>query len=777
MTILDDDLDLEPWRDEEPSQDLEPTRGQEGSRTAREPEGDEREPLDRRTLVAAALASAGAGLVAGGIFGSTGARLLGALAAVGGVAWNAVVVRSRRQSAMQLLFAPLALAAGAVTVLLGGESPAEIPDLVRDAVDAGRLLSPPVPFDVGWRPLLVLLFALLGYGAGWIGAVLGKPIGAVALPLPIIGLTAITQPDDAQFLAGLLAFAPLAAALAVLFSTGGGAGLTREFELKRALRAGAGGIVVVVALVAMQQVTFLFPEPAYDPTDQPQKPRAVPLSEATDRVLLSVDAPPGFTGPWRTGALDIYDGAWKLPGGTASRLVPIPADGIVDRNRLDVPEPLTITVRTGDLGTSPVLPVVPTANHLRVDGLDNGRLDPRTGTVRVTEGRVPSGLTYAMTLPPYPSATELSQAGPLTGASSGLDDLLEVPAAPRAIRNVLNAAPPSGWARLDHVRHQLLDNVTATGPGTPVDTPPKLVEDLLVGSKKGTPFEIVAAQVLLARWAGFPARIGFGFNGGVEGPGGVLEVRPKHAAQWLEVHLDGYGWVPLLDVPPQAEASLDNPDDADSNIKASEDISVAVLVPVEVRDPRLLFEIVRARILQVLPLVSLVLLAWLASPWAARAIRSRRRLEWATELGPRARVGVAYAELRDVATDLGVGDPFATPIEYLGRVVEDDEHVQLAWVVSRTMYGDLALTVTDADADAAEEMARSLRQRLWRAQPLQTRALALVSRASLAAPYSDEAPNVRLPRPLAATRTAIGRVLRRVRVPRPRLKLPRRRTA
>ena len=28
-----------------------------------------------------------------------------------------------------------------------------------------------------------------------------------------------------------------------------------------------------------------------------------------------------------------------------------------------------------------------------------------------------------------------------------------------------------------------------------------------------TPYEIVAAEALLARWAGVPARIGFGFDG------------------------------------------------------------------------------------------------------------------------------------------------------------------------------------------------------------------------------------------------------------------------
>ena len=43
---------------------------------------------------------------------------------------------------------------------------------------------------------------------------------------------------------------------------------------------------------------------------------------------------------------------------------------------------------------------------------------------------------------------------------------------------------------------------------------------------------------MLARWAGIPARIGFGFDG-VNDENGVLTVRPGNAAQWLEVYFEG----------------------------------------------------------------------------------------------------------------------------------------------------------------------------------------------------------------------------------------------
>src|SRR5206468_3918177 len=119
-----------------------------------------------------------------------------------------------------------------------------------------------------------------------------------------------------------------------------------------------------------------------------------------------------------------------------------------------------------------------------------------------------------------------------------------------AVQRVLRAAPASGWERLDYVRHQLLDHVTAAGPGAPAPMDGKRVQDLLDGSKKGTPYEIVAAQVLLARWAGFPARLAYGFNG-FETENGESVIRPKNAAQWLEVAFPGFGFVPLLDKPPK----------------------------------------------------------------------------------------------------------------------------------------------------------------------------------------------------------------------------------
>jgi hypothetical protein len=141
-------------------------------------------------------------------------------------------------------------------------------------------------------------------------------------------------------------------------------------------------------------------------------------------------------------------------------------------------------------------------------------------------------------------------------------------------------------------------------------------------------------------------------------------------------------------------------------------------------------------------------------------------------------VAVEYAEMRDTATDLNVGDLVSTPLEYLFQVARDDEHAELAWLTTRVLYGDLMDTVTDEDVVRAEEMSRSVRRRLMRAQPVQSQFLAAVSRASLRTPYEPALPNVRVlrfPRPLAALRRWSTRRARAVRLALLALPRPRRR--
>ena len=772
---VDDELETD---DRFPAEDRVDARPANGARadTASEGTTPEGPPLVAyRALLASTLVAVAAGLVTGGIFGSWAARLLGLFAALGGAAWAVLALRNpKRESAYQLALVPAALVVAMVLMIpAGGAGPAELPQAVRDAVESGRLLRPPVPFDSGWIPILMVAFSLIGFGAAWVSTALDRARLGMALPLPALVLTALTQPEDGQLIAGLCALVPLLGALAVMFGGDNvrASELTREFELKRAVRGVASAGAGLLALVVLSNASFLFPEPVYDPTDQPQKPRPIPLSQIQDRVLFEVATTSAITGPWKTGVLDVYDGeAWRLPPFDKERFVAVPPDGVLNAELAPRAEvEVTFTIRA--LGNATSLPGTTTPAVARIDESLGARFDPRADVLRMPEGRVPADISYTIALPPYPNAEALLQAPPRTGDFA---ESLEIPDPPATIREVLDAAPAEpAWARLDFVRKRLRSVVVAAGGGKPDDIGPKRVAEMIDGpNHEASPYEIVAAEAMLARWAGIPARIGFGFDG-LNEEDGVLTVRPANAAQWLEVYFEGHGWIPLIEAPEQAKQSLDNDEDAqfDPDVVASDEVAVELYLPVKLRNLELLYQRLRGLLRLVLPYVLLAVSVYLAMPAAMKAWRRRKRRRWAARLGPRHQVAVEYAEFRDLANDLSVGHPLATPLEYLKRVTPDLEHRELAWLVSRSLYGDLSKRVAAEDVIAAEELSSSLRRRIFRGQPFQVRLIAVLSKASLREPYTDEVPNVVLLDPLGRL-SARRRARRARRVRRASRRLP-----
>lgn len=707
-------------------------------------ETDERQPIDYRALLAAAFSSSAAGLVAGGIFGSWGARLLGMFACLFGAGWAWLTLRSpRNASLLQWLMLPAAFVIGVILVVpAGGGGASNLPTLVSEAIESGRALRPPVPFDPGWRPIFVVAFSLLGYAAASMGAGMGKPRTAIALPLPFVAGMAITQPPDGELTAALSAFVPIIAALTVLFAgdMNRASELTKDFELKRALRAALTTLVAIAVLVGLSRTNFLFPEPVFDPDDQPQKPKARPLSEVEDVPLFEISTDANITGPWKTGVLDVFlENEWQLPPMPEERMREVDATGVVDPQlapRSDVA--VDFTVR--GLKNSVVYPTVSPTGKVTKPANVAMVYDPRTGTLRVPEGRVQEGVTYTAYLPSYPDAETLRQAP----APPGMQEMLEIPAPPDSVQRLLNRAPDAPlWDRLDFVRSHLNEIVIAVGGGRPEAIPPSRVDEILEGDHEASPFEIVAVEAMLARWAGVPARVGFGFDS-FNDEDGVFTIRPKNAAQWLEVYFEGHGWIPLISAPPQAKSSLENDPNAkfDPDVVASDEVAVELWIPIRIETLKQLYELLRLFLLQTLPWVATAAAAYLVWPAAQKGWRRRKRRRWADARGPAAQIAVEYAELRDLAWDLNVGDELDTPLEYLKKVADDDEHAEMAWLVARTMYGDMRHSATDADAHAAEELGASLRRRLFRGQPFQARVLAVLSRASLRQPYTDEVPNV-----------------------------------
>ena len=718
-----------------------------------------------RVLVAALLATAAAGWMVGGVFVELLARLVAIAAGAFGVAGVALAVRQGR-TVLQYLLVPAGFVLGYVVALVLPNATGvtgTVPELVRAAITNGGLAEPPIPFDPGWRFLAVVLLVFAGAAGASLATALGKPRVALLVPLPIVVAGALNQPEGRELVSGGVSLVLLVAALLVSYTAelageSEGGLVSRAFELRQLARGAGAMLAVLVALVLLSQASLLFPVDPDEAQAQPQKPQVQPLSAVEDRPLFVVSST--LKGPWRLGVLDEYDGTgWLLPPYDLDRLVDPAADGAVPGpQRPAVGASFTVKELGGFTLPAP-------SNPLRIEGAkgDVG-FDPRTQVFRSRAGATGEGFTYQVEAARPPTGAELRAAGGATVLPE-LKRFTEVPEAPPAVRELLSAAPTNPFERLQAARARLYEQVIAAGSGVPTDINPARVVRMLQGSE-ATPFEIVAAEALLARWSGLPARIGYGFNGGSAVQGG-REFRPADGANWLEVHLGQQGWVPIVGTPPRARSSLNaDPKNAQPTIRPSDELTLQVYLPIQNPNPLQFFQVVRYWLFVAAPFAALAVLLVLTFPYPLKVWRRRARRRWAQERGLQGRIAAAYGEFRDRAIDLGVGSPTATPLDFLGDVVDDDEHQELAWLVTRALWGDLARDLREGDAEAAELLSRSLSRRLAQAQSGSTRSAAAVARASLRRPFDAGLPNPwpqRTISPVRALRALPARLLAPVR--------------
>ena len=680
---------------------------------------------------AAALAGAAAGWMIAGIFAGAGARVAGLVGAPVGALAVFASYRTRRPAVVQYLTIPGALVVGAVVVLASSTREGSLPALIAESLRGGGLAQPPVAFDAGWRFIVIVSLVLLGSAAAALPIALNRPKLAVALPAPVMAVAALAQPGGAELVSTLGALALLALALTVVF----GEELRRDgpsnaaFEIRRLARGAVGAIALVAALaVASQLGGGLLPKPAEDQVIPPRRPETPAASP--DRVLFTVRA--DRPSPWRVGVLDVYeDNAWKTPPFDPGRFRAL-APRVVGDKRATARVSFELAGLEGRVLPSPPAPVA-------IAGAA-AEIDPRTDVLRRPSASANRGGSYAIVMRLPPTGDELSAAA---DAGSDLNPFRAVPAAPPGVRALLAQAPAGPlFARLQFVRQAFYGNVVAAGAGRPVDVSPRRVDQILAG-REATPYEITAAEALLARWAGVPARVGFGYFGGQAVPGG-FEVRPKNGATWLEAYFRGPGWVPLVGVPPKAKSSLDRETkNADAAVRPTDELALVTYVPVRLQTLRQTAVVVRYYAARVL-LVGVAVAAAIAFlPVLLRALRRRRRRRWSDRHGAAGRIVAVYAELRDHAADLGVGTAVATPLEFASTIAADVEHHELAWLVTRVQWGDLAgpSMVGAEEADTAEALSRSVARRLRLAQPGFARVAAAASRVSLRHPYDDSLPN------------------------------------
>ena len=711
-----------------------------------------------RLAVAMAFPAIAAAVMAGGVFIGFEARIYAAVAAILGVALAVGAARFRSPLAANAVIVGGLFGIGLLMVVPAGlGNVASVGRLASQASASGDVLRPPVQLTAGWQAILGWLLGIVGFAAAWVAIVVKKPSIGLLLPLPVAAIAGISVPDSDQVASGLVVLVLFAVGLGMLSGSQMGSAeekLPAGYEIRRALRALPLLAVVTGGLYLLAQTDFLFPKPAINPAEQPQKPKTVPLSQVEDRVLFTVESQ--LSGPWRVGSLDVYDGKdWRLPPFSESRLADVPRDGVVNH---DLSPGVRATFTIAGLGGT-VLPGLPNTVGVVAEG-PKLAYDDRSGALRVAQGQVQAGLRYTVAAAALPNVDDLRN---LTEPNpAGMDRFTEVPAPPPAVADLLDKAPKSSkWDEFDFLRTYVLSNVTATGTGSPKSVPPERIQDMLAGSKEGTPYEIVAAQALLARWAGIPSRIGYGFDGG-EAPDGSgnevnkLEVRPKNGASFPEVFFPKYGWLPVIGTPTKAKPTVGS-DPAtqrqDPNVLPSDDIQIGLFVPVLVPPKSPLPEEIRRTVLVAVPLALLLFLLYVAWPGVRKAwVRGRRRTA-ARAAGPRARIALAYAEWRDMATDYGYRHDTDTPLMYLDRFVEDPEHTELAWLVTRALWGDLQDSLTPELATMAEELSRALRRRLGQAHPAPVRAIGVVSRLSLRHPYAPELTQF-LRKPKRAERTA-----------------------
>jgi hypothetical protein len=694
--------------------------------------------LRLRLAIATSFPTMAAAITVGSIFLGSRAYFVGAIAGLFGVglAWMASNTR-RPSTAIAVTIAGLMAIGLLMVVPTGLGNVTSVARLARVAAARGDVLRPPVQFIVGWQAIVGWLLGIIGFAAAWTAIVVKKPAIALLIPLPVAGIGAISVPKgDTQIFIGIAVLVLFAIGLGVL-STANNLGDEGErpsasYELRRALRALPLIAGITVGLYLLAQTNILFPKPLIDPTQEPQKPKTVPLSEVVDRVLFEVQSP--VSGPWRVGSLDVYDGkTWRLPPFAQNKVKDVPSNGRVN---LDLRPGLRAHFSIAGLGGA-VLPALPNPVGILAEG-PKLAYDSRNGNIRLSEGQIEPGLEYTVTAAAVPNVDDLRAINkPVPKAIQEFTETHADP--PPAVDDLLTqCAAANKWDLFNCLRNHVLDDVTAAGTGQPVDVPPAKVQDMLAGSKQGSPFEIVAAQALLARWAGIPSRIGYGFDGG-EVVNDRLQIRPRHGASFVEVYFPGYEWLPVIGTPKKARPTVANrpgQQQFDPNIVPSNDIAVNLFLPVLTK-PKSVFAKQLGLILAiVLPLFLLLFLLYVTAPALIKAVIRSRRRNSALAQGPRARIALAYAEWRDTATDYGYVYVTDTPLMFLDRVAEDAEHNELAWLVTRCLWGDLQDEVGDDLAAVTEELSRTLRRRLGQAHPVTIRLIARLSRNSLRNPYA-----------------------------------------
>jgi transglutaminase-like putative cysteine protease len=521
-------------------------------------------------LVAVMAVAATAGLH--GVFGSWRVLVPATIGALGASAACAIAARFR-------LLIGEAVAASAVGFVLVGIVTCGGPRGFFTGLTDGwaDVLSSTPPADLT-AALRAVPFAL-----AWIGVLLGGEIARHARqpalpalgPLVTLGLAALLSGPGRNI---ALVQGAIVAAGAL------GVAVVQQRSLRAAEESGRGRLVFAGRAVAMlaviavaapfvgQRLPLAEAHERYDLRDQvqpPWDPLSVPSplvqlkaslkQNRVDDVMFTVRSDEPLT-RWNLAVLGSYDGVvWTVGSGqspaadefrTVGTNLPNPPDGAVDGDAPTAAATVTIDALDG--------PWVPTPGWTRQlsitsDGPDTDvRENLRTGTVAITTG-LPEGLSYDVEarLPSAASDAELTAADvELLPPAADLDVL------PPSVRNLtadLVEGIDPGWGQVAALRDDFrttgfYDSTELVPPGHSYFRIAEFLADpdRIVGYEE----QYAAAAAVMARAARLPTRVVVGYTFGSDRyVDGVAEVRAGDIAAWIEVLVDGHGWVPV-DVTP-----------------------------------------------------------------------------------------------------------------------------------------------------------------------------------------------------------------------------------
>ncbi|MDT7537798.1 MAG: protein-glutamine gamma-glutamyltransferase [Actinomycetota bacterium] len=254
----------------------------------------------------------------------------------------------------------------------------------------------------------------------------------------------------------------------------------------------------------------------------------------SDRPLLEV---PADSAPlWRSQIFGIYSGvAWSA---TSGRLQAVPGP------------PWTVGDATGPTRTD---------HAVRRNAADDGatwmpaepvQLDAEAGGAVITDG---AGTARSAGLRSYTVVSSPQQRDPAvlrSASTTGQDNTVwlqlppTLPARVRLLSTQLTGSAATRFDAVTAVETWLRAHATYT-LDSPVPGPGEdAVDRFLFVDRTGFCEQFAAAEAVLLRAAGIPARLATGLGGGVAGKGGRRVFRDKDLHAWVEVFYPGIGWSP-----------------------------------------------------------------------------------------------------------------------------------------------------------------------------------------------------------------------------------------